>query len=170
MMLETRKGLTLVECLVSVLLLSTFLVGLLGVFFISRLSVARANHRLAAMNIVREYMEREIAAGYGGDDANDYYVTVASADPVPVVIDDRGTADPSDDLMGTIRPDPYFPNNIYSDPPTCSLLLEYGVSPSESEYKIVGFVVEWNEDSAGLAIGGACSERAVSYVSLHSSS
>lgn len=157
---QNLSGLTLVESLVSILLLGIVISGLIGSFFISKLSISRAKHRYAAVNILKNYIEQEIAGHYdgGSDNEGDYYVTVASASPVDVTIDDRVTVDPSDDLIGTVTPDPYFPGNIEigGNP------IAYGGVP----YKIVGFVINWNEDNGGPA----CSERLVTYVAYHSAS
>lgn len=161
---KKRSGLSLIESLISIVLMSTMLISILGAFFISKLSTARAKHRTAAMNCLNTYIEREVQAGYdgGSDGESDYYITVASADPVAVTIDDRGTTDTSDDLMGTIKADPYYPDNI-DDATTGQILKQGNVS-----YKIVGFVVEWTEDSFLTSAGASCSEKAVTYVAYHS--
>src|SRR3989338_11167536 len=100
-----KKGLTLIESLISIVLLSTLLVSILGAFYISKLSSARAKHRLAAMNLIKEYMEQETAVGYDGGNGGeaDYYATVSSADPVSRVIDG---------VTYSVRPDPYYPDNV----------------------------------------------------------
>ncbi|MDP3790197.1 MAG: hypothetical protein Q8R48_07340, partial [Candidatus Omnitrophota bacterium] len=89
---KNLKGLTLVESVVSIFILTTLLIGLLSAFYVAKSSALHAKHRMAAMNIVRQYMEQEIKAGYDGGDEGEavYYATVTSADPVNVTIDDRG--------------------------------------------------------------------------------
>lgn len=157
---RNNGGLTLVESLVSIFLLSMITLSVVGAFFLSKSGNLRAKHRLAAVNIIKDGMERELRAGYdgGNEDEADYYATVTSADPVNVTIDDRGTSDPSDDLIGTIAPDPYYPDNIENADGSA---INYAGVP----YKIVGFVVTWTEDGSQQV----CSERAVCYVSYHSS-
>jgi type II secretory pathway pseudopilin PulG len=59
-----KRGITLVESLVSILLVSIFLVGILGAFYVSSLGNIRAQHRLTAHNIVKKYLENEMLAGY----------------------------------------------------------------------------------------------------------
>ncbi|MDD5422644.1 MAG: type II secretion system protein [Candidatus Omnitrophica bacterium] len=159
--LRGNKGLTLVESLISIVLLGTLLVSVLGAFTISNLGASRARHRLAAMNVISGYMEQELRAGYDGGIGGeaDYYETISSADPTPVTIDTRGTADTSDDLVGSLVPDPYFPDNVENADGT---QITYNGVP----FKIIGFVVTWNEDMNGQA----CSERAVCYVAYHTSS
>ena len=162
MRLRSKRALTLVESLVSILLLGVFLCSFLGAFFVSRLSVDRAWHRITAMNILKQYMEREVEAGFpGGEDGDgDRYVTVTSADPlnvipsVPITVNNK---------IYTLRPDPYFPDNI--EDPISHATLTY----ENTHYKITGFVVTWTEDILGSGIGPTCGERAVVYLFDHGS-
>jgi len=158
--IKKNKGLTLVESLISIMLMGTLMLSVSGSFFISKYSASHAKHRYIAMKTIRDHIERELRAGYdgGNSDEADYYVTVTSAAPVTITIDDRGTLDVSDDLLGTITPDPYWPDNIEN---TDGSQITYGVP-----YKIVGFVVNWREDVTNRA----CTERAAAYVAYHSSS
>jgi prepilin-type N-terminal cleavage/methylation domain-containing protein len=158
--LKNKHGLTLIESLVSILLLGLLMLGVSGSFFISKYSASHAKHRYIAMKILKDHMEREIRAGYdGGNDAEaDYYATLTTGNPVAVTIDSRGTADASDDLVGTITPDPYYPNNVEK---LDGSQISYGIP-----YKIIGFTVTWTEDVTSRI----CRERAVSYVAYHSSS
>jgi len=146
-----RKGLTLVESVVSIFLLTMLLIGLLSAFYVAKSSTLHAKHRMTAMNILKQYMEQELNAGYdgGSEDEGDYYATVTSANPVNVTIDN---------LIGTIAPDPYYPDNIEN---ADGSTINYAGIP----YKIVGFVVTWTEDRTQQV----CTERAVCYVSYHSS-
>ena len=164
--IKKRNGVTLIESLISIILLSAFLVSILGAFFISRLGTEHAKHRLAAMSAIREFIDYELRFGYDGvsdadgfanplikdDDAN------GLPDTINVTLDTRSTADTADDLIGTIAPDPYYPDNIEN---VDGSTINYAGIP----YKIAGFVVTWIEDSSNQA----CSERAVCYVSYHSS-
>ena len=160
-----KKGLSLIEALISMALISTLLAGILGAFIISRLGVDRAKHRMMAMNTIRQYMEQEIKAGYlggfgakpGGGEDTDYYLTVDSGNPATFTIDDNGTTSTADDLTGTIAPDPY-PADTY----------EEGTSPDSCRYKKIGFVVEWHEKLFGGANLPTSWERAAAYVADHS--
>lgn len=155
-----KKGMSLIEALISICLISALSVSILGAFIISRLGVDRAKHRMMAMNTIRQYMEQEIRAGYlggfgakpGGGDDTDYYLTVDSNTPIVFTIDDTGTSP----LTGTIKADPY-PATTY----------EEGTSPNSCRYKKVGFVVEWNEKLFGSSIPTS-RERAAAYVADHS--
>lgn len=159
--MSDRRGLTLVESLVSILLLGAFLSGFLGAFFISRLSTARAQHKIIAMNIIKDYMEREMSAGFpGGEDGDgDHYVTLDSPDPLTVT---PSVAVTIDGRTYTLRPDPYYPDNV--EDPVTHLPLTY----QNTNYKITGFTVSWNEDLLGGAVGPACTERAAAYIFDHS--
>jgi type II secretory pathway pseudopilin PulG len=160
MNLKNRRALTLVESMVSIALLGAFLCSFLGAFFVSRLSTERARHRVTAMNILKQYMEREIEAGFpGGEDGDgDHYVTVTSVDPESIIPSVLITVD---NKVYTLRPDPYFRDNI-EDPVTHNALT-YENTP----YKIVGFVITWTEDILGSGVGPTCSERSVVYLSNH---
>ena len=155
--LRSSKGLSLVEALISIALLGALLVSILGAFIVSRLGVDRAKHRMMAMNTIREYMEQEIKAGYlGGYVSGSYYATVSSGSPVTFTIDDMGTPSTSDDLSGTITPDPY-PGDTYT----------IGTAPKTARYKKVGFVVEWDEKLFGGASLPTSVERTAAYVAEH---
>lgn len=143
-----KRGLTLIEALVSITIVASLVVGILGTFFISRLGAERAKHRIAAMNKLREYMEQEICAGYlGGSVDGDYYMTVSSSSTVNFTVDDRGTSGTSDDLVGTITPNPY-------PAPTATI--------GAFRYKTIGFVAQWNEDTSST-----CRERVATHVAEH---
>jgi type II secretory pathway pseudopilin PulG len=152
-----NRGFLLIENMVAILLVSMFLFCVLGSFVISRLAEDRAKHRMQAMNKVREYMEQEIKAGYlGGYTEGDYYVTVSSPAQITFTLDDMDTASTADDLTGTIRPEPY-PGTSYS----------IGTAPKTARYKLVGFVVEWQEKLFGGATMPISRERAGAYVAEH---
>lgn len=135
MILKKNRGLTLVESLISILLLSTLLVSILGAFYISRLCDEHSRHRLIAMNEIKKYIEEEISFGF--NEGN--YGTVASSAAVDV-------PDLSD-VGGTIKPDPY--------PPTITTV-------GTSSFRTIGFIVEWTERFMG--IGNKCREKVLVYV------
>lgn len=161
MRLRNRKAFTLVEGLISVLLLAAFVSGFMGTFLVSRLSTERAQHRVTALNILKHFMEREVYAGYdgGGSDADevppDFYVTVTTPNPssmipsVPITVDN---------VTYTVTPDPYYPDNVIDDS-MGRFLQQDGVN-----FKITGFRVTWTEDILGSGIGPTCSERVIVYL------
>ena len=152
-----KKGMTLTENVISIVLVTTLLFCVLGAFLVSRLSEERAKHRMMAMNKIRENMEQEIKAGYlGGYADGDCYVSVTSASPVTFTIDDMGTTTTDDDLTGTVTPDPY-PGVTYT----------IGTDPKTARYKKVGFMVEWNEKFYSGIAAPMSRERAVAYVAEH---
>jgi len=160
MHLKNKKGLTLIETLVSIGLLSVLVFSIMGAFYVSMGSTGRAKHRLTAMNVVRGFMEQEMRLGYDGGELDDYYATVTSGTAVPVTIDDRGTVNTSDDLMGALTCDPLYPNNIMN---SVGALFNF----DGTRYKIIGFVVTWTDNSFGVGQSAVCSERAVTYVCEH---
>jgi len=64
MNLTNSRGLTLIESLVSIALVSVLILGVMGAFYVSKISTVRADHRMTALGLVREYLEKEIAVGY----------------------------------------------------------------------------------------------------------
>lgn len=144
---KNRPGLTLVENLVSILLVSTLLIGVMGAFFVSRSSVSRARHRMTAMSIIREWMEKELATRGGGYGSGGYEAFNPDADSTRVV----------DGVTYTIVRYPEAPPTLYE--PAGDLT---GIP-----YTTLGFEVSWQE-SFYLAGGSVtCSERAVTHVARH---
>jgi type II secretory pathway pseudopilin PulG len=54
---ENRRGMTIVETLVAVLILGLLVGSMLGAFVVARLSVTRGKHQTKAMNLLRSKME-----------------------------------------------------------------------------------------------------------------
>ena len=139
MRFKNRKGLLLIENLISVALLATVVVSILGGFIVAKLGAVRAKHRMAAMGLINEYIEKELASGYYFG----YYYTFASATPVTRTIDN---------VTYSITPVPY--------PATES-------TEGSAYYKTVGFSVTWTEVLFGQAGSLSCNERAVTYIAKH---
>ena len=139
MRFNNKKGLLLIENLVSVALLATIVVSILGGFIVAKLGAVRAKHRMAAMGLVKEFIEKEIASGYYFGQ----YYTFASA---------ASTTRTIDNTTYTITPVPY--------PATES-------TEGSGYYKTVGFSVTWTEVLFGQAGSLSCSERAVTYIAKH---
>jgi type II secretory pathway pseudopilin PulG len=55
-----KRGITLTEALISILIMGFALVALLGTFFVSKLSTFKAQHHMEAMNHARAAMEELI--------------------------------------------------------------------------------------------------------------
>ena len=145
--MNNRRAFTLVEVLVSIFLLSMLLVSTLAAFYISRLTVKHAKHRIEAMNIIKQYMEYEIKFG-GGYTTNNGFgnPNIVSADPdTPIVspIDVTIEGDPTteaDDIPAIVTPEPYYQYNLED---AAGDRLSF---PAEGfEYRIIGFVIRWNE-------------------------
>jgi len=127
-----KKGFSLVENLIGVLLLGILITGILGVYYVSAVSVSRSSHMAAANRVLRSYLAQELAAGYTGgeEDADDqgnvgsYYITMPKS---------KGGSDTVtlDDITGIITCDPWYPDNIDT------ALLD-GL-----KNKIAGFTVSW---------------------------
>lgn len=64
--LKQKKGLTLVEMVISVLILGLALGAMLGTFVIGRVSATKAKHHIQAMNLARARMEWIKDQSYAG--------------------------------------------------------------------------------------------------------
>ncbi|MFH1552719.1 MAG: type II secretion system protein [Candidatus Omnitrophota bacterium] len=103
-LIKDKRGLTLVEALVSVLLLGLTVGAMLGGFVIGRLSITRVHHRAKAMNLLRARMEWAKGQGYSKllegtfteDNVDDPDVT--HPDRVNELIDDTRTTTVVKDL------------------------------------------------------------------------
>lgn len=159
-----NKGVTLIESLVSILLLSTILIGSIGAYYLSISAINRGKHIATVNSILSRYMDMEMQAGYnGGSLGGAYYATMAlaTAGSANVTIDDRGTVDVSDDLIGVLNCSPWYPLNIQTD--IGDSLKFDGVV----RYKIVGFVVSWVEKTPLMGRDKAFSMRTASYICEH---
>lgn len=98
---EGEKGFTLIEAVISILILGIVVGSMLGVFMVSKVSITNAKYYIEAMNLLRHKMEKLKDTPYGN---------IASAEAQDISIDIgpdlvRGTdpTDPDDDdLWGTI--------------------------------------------------------------------
>jgi type II secretory pathway pseudopilin PulG len=158
-----NKGVTLIENLIGILLLSSFLTGIMGTYYLSLSSVNRGKHVATANSILQSHIEQEMRSGYndsGGSFGGSYYITMplSTAGSKSVTIDDRGTIDDiSDDLMGALTCYPWYPANIQA--PLGGDLLFDGV-----RYKIAGFVISWAEKAPFAGQSRTCSVRAATYI------
>ncbi|MCX5665516.1 MAG: prepilin-type N-terminal cleavage/methylation domain-containing protein [Candidatus Omnitrophica bacterium] len=156
-----NKGVTLIESLVGILLLSILLIGVTGAYYLSLSSVNRGKHIAKANSILNTYMDQEMQAGYnddGGSLGGAYYTTMplATGGYKNVTIDDRGTTNTSDDLIGRLTCSPWYPDNIRT---SGGDLTFDGI-----RYKIVGFIVSWVEKTPLMGRGQTYSVSAASYM------
>ena len=138
MLLRKRRGLTMIETLISIALLSGVVLSVLGAFYVSTATTIRARHRLTAMNLAREYLDREISKGVV---AGNYDLTADTAQTI-------------DGITYTITRNPF--------PATDNV---EGTGVNAVHYYTVGFQVTWNENISGTFGTVACSERVTTHVS-----
>lgn len=139
-----KKGISLIENLVTIVLVSIIVIATIGGFVVARVGAIRSNHRTIAISILRNYMEQEISNGYFFGQ----YATFASATPVQITGDGAVVYD----VTYTVTPEPY--------PPTDN-------TEGSRHFKTVGFRVQWNEPLWGGAGSVTCSERAATYIAQH---
>ena len=89
--MRNKKGVTFIEIMISALILSISIGGMLTTFVMGRVSVAKAKHRIEAFNLIQEKVEaiRDTS-----------YASIANESPASVTIDNAGTAATTDDLTG----------------------------------------------------------------------
>jgi hypothetical protein len=165
-----NRGVTLMESLIGILLLSVTLIGIIGAYYLSPYAVNRSKHIAKANSILRDHMEQERAAGYTGGSLisgvlDSYYFTMplSTGGFKNVTIDDRGTtSDESDDIIGVLSCSPWSTANYqYQTSPGGDLKFD-GV-----RYKIAGFVLSWTEKAPLTGQSQAYSVRTASYVCEH---
>jgi type II secretory pathway pseudopilin PulG len=136
MRIKNKAGVTLIENLVSIVLLSIVVIATIGGFVIAKTGATRAQHRTVAMGLIREYMNKEISSGY----YYGQYYTFSSGTAVTSTIDG---------ITYSTTPEPY--------PATDN-------SEGSMHYKTVGFCVRWDEPLYGGTGSVQCSERAATYI------
>jgi type II secretory pathway pseudopilin PulG len=142
--LMNRRGVTLVENLISIFLVSIFLVGLLSAFYISKIGSQRAEHRTAARNILNSLIEGEMRAG-ATVTVDGYLNETYSAQTVTF-----GKDPATYTITFTITPSPY--------PATRFTEETYGT------YRTVGFIISWNEPMVAGGTTTTCREKAATNV------
>ncbi len=136
---KRKTGITLMENMVTIILLSVLVMTTIGGFIVAKTGAIRAKHRTIAMSIVKEYMETEVLNGYYFGQ----YFTFTSNAAVTTTIDG---------VTYSITPDPYPAN---------------GGTEGGIPYKIIGFRVMWDEPIYGNIGSVSCSERTGTYVAKH---
>ncbi len=136
---KKKMGITLIENLVTIVLLSVLVMTTIGGFIVAKTGAIRAKHRTIAMGLVKEYMEKEVSSGYYFGQ----YSTFTSGTAVTTAIDG---------ITYSVTPDPYPAGSG----------TEGGIF-----YKIIGFRVMWGEPIYGNIGSVSCSERAGTYVAKH---
>jgi hypothetical protein len=125
------------EVMVSVVVFSIAIVFVYQMLFSGRMQVEFEGERRVASKAAEEKIEELKYAGYGSTDAGADWTSVSMdvgthpSDPT-IVLDDRGTPDPQDDLTGEIH-------WTVSD----TSWTEYGVT---TDGKVVDLTIRWPED------------------------
>ncbi len=90
--MRNKKGVTFIEIMISVLILSLSLGGMLTTFVMGRISVAKAKHRIEAFNLIQQKVEELRDTGYSS-------IPIGESSE-NVTIDNAGTVATVDDLIG----------------------------------------------------------------------
>jgi prepilin-type N-terminal cleavage/methylation domain-containing protein len=134
--LRNQSGISLMEVMVSVVVFSIAIVFLYQMLFSGRMQVEFEGERRVASKMAELKVEELKYAGYGSTDTESGWESLSMdvgdhpSDP-RVVLDDRGTADTQDDLVGlmtwTVRDTTWDDSGI------------------DTEAKIVDLTIQWPE-------------------------
>ena len=91
---KNKRGLTLIETMVAMIIAALILLGFLQLCSTSMVMVKNIRYRLSAINIARAGIEDVRAPGHGG--------IIIGTTNVPVIIDEGSTAAAGDDIAGTM--------------------------------------------------------------------
>jgi len=102
-----QSGLTMIEILVSLIVLAVLVVPIVDALVVGRSFTAHRGEQRMALRLVERKIESLIAAGYGssGSDANVSSVNLApgSHPTAPdIVVNTRGDSDPNNDVFGDL--------------------------------------------------------------------
>jgi type II secretory pathway pseudopilin PulG len=95
-MKSNRKGITIIEVVVSIVIVGFVLVGMLQLYSVGAIQSNIARHKAMAANIAQLEIESLVSATYEGITFSDYPVTKA------VKIDTGRTNNASDDINGIV--------------------------------------------------------------------
>jgi prepilin-type N-terminal cleavage/methylation domain-containing protein len=105
---RSQSGLTMIEVLVSVVMVAILIVPIFDGFVMGRVLIARRAQKRMALRLVERKLEQLLDAGYGSsdDDADVSSVDLTAGthpkDP-SIVINTKGDNDPSNDVIGNLR-------------------------------------------------------------------
>ena len=92
-----NRGITLLENLVSVFIISLSLLAIIKVYFFANYQINMSRHRVTAVNLAQATLENIIDAGYDSVIVGNYPISQA------VVIDPGKTDAAGDDINGTMQ-------------------------------------------------------------------
>jgi len=149
-----KRGITIVENLVTLVLLAVIVMATIGSFVIAKMGAVRANHKAVAMDLIREYLGKEMITLRGPWNGGEYAM-------------EETTIRNIDGIKYTIVPDPC----IWGDP-IYGIKYTEGTGNDAKDYKIIGFRVQWDEPLRGKAGTGQSgygkySEKAVVSIAKH---
>lgn len=131
-----NKGIMLLETVVAVLIAGIATGAVIGTFIVGKYATQRSKHRVAAINRISEELEQVLSTNYA-DIIDGTYLD-------NIVIDDKGTADVGDDLIGL------------------QTILITEIAAGTYGYKEVRATMAWTEQGWGGA--SDLSENLVTYV------
>jgi len=137
-----KSGLTLVEALVSMLILGITVGAMLGVLMIGEVSAVKAKHNIEAMNLLRQKMEELKNTSY--DD-----IKTVSAQNISIDIGQDLVRETSDDLWGVILVEVRDKNDIDGDSDTTEAEIDINGDGINDSCKPIYITISWTYPSWG---------------------
>lgn len=149
--LRNESGFSLMEVMVSVIVFSIAIVFLYQMLFSGRMQVEFEGERRVASKAAELKIEELKYAGYGSTDTESGWESLSMdvgdhpSDP-RMVLDDRGTADEQDDLVGfvnwTVRDTQWIDSGITTDAKVVDLTLQWPENWVRDEVRVVTVVAK----------------------------
>ena len=147
-----KRGFTLVEMVVSILILGIVAVTMVGVFMIARVSIVKVKHYMQVMNLLRLGMENQ---------KNKVYGDIASVSAQPITIDignDAGST--SDDLVGQILVVVGDRDDLDGDGITAEAEIDIDGDSTNDSCKPIYVTISWTSHTLGVGSSSVSEELA----------
>jgi prepilin-type N-terminal cleavage/methylation domain-containing protein len=136
LVLKRKKGFTLIEVVLGIVLLATIWIAAVNVMISSRATGSLAKHKAQAINIMQEAIEAMRKRSFAG--MSSYTMTLKPEGAGPWFIDPAGT---SLDTNGTLY--------NFADDPNLGAVLTVTVGSNMGHYRKVDACLIWNESFFG---------------------
>ena len=147
--IRNQRGISLMEIMVSVVVLSIAIVFLYHMLFGGRVLVEIEGERRMALKLAEHKIEELLYVGYGSSGPDDDWTSVnldVGTHPADgtVLIDDRGTGNAGDDLMGTmswtVRDTSYTDVGATADCKVVRVTVEWPLSSSRESVSVATLI------------------------------
>jgi prepilin-type N-terminal cleavage/methylation domain-containing protein len=151
LVLPREGGYSLIEVTVAVIVFSIAIVFVYQMLFSGQTTVEFEGERRVALRRAELKLEELKYAGYGSEGSDVDYTSVnmeegTHPDDPTVVLDDRGTAEPGDDLVGsmtwTVRETTYIDAGVFVDGKIVDLMIVWPLEWERDDVRLVTLMGE----------------------------